>query len=61
MALPLPPYIWEIHLRIRNLGKAEAPTVAQWVKNPTSIHEDAGLVSGLSYWIKDLVLLQAVV
>ena len=31
--------------------------MAQWVKNPTSIHKDAGLIPGLIYWIKELVLL----
>ena len=29
------------------------PTVAQWVKHPTSIHEDAGLIPGLAWWAKD--------
>ena len=28
------------------------PIVAQWVKNPTSIHEDAGLSPGLTQWVK---------
>ena len=28
------------------------PTVAQWVKNPTSVHDDAGLKPGLIQWIK---------
>ena len=37
------------------------PIVVQWVKNPTSIHEDAGLVTGLTQWVKDPVFLQAVV
>ena len=45
--------------RVKEKKRKGVPIVAQQVKNPTSTHEDAGLIPGLTHWVKDLVLLQA--
>ena len=44
-------------LKIHILG---VPIVAQQVKNPTRIHEDTNLITGLAQWVKGPVLAQAV-
>ena len=40
---------------IKSSGKG-VPIVAQWVRNPTSIYEDSGLIPGPAPWVKDLAL-----
>ena len=34
------------------------PIVAQWLTNPTSVHEDTTSVPDLAQWFKDLALLR---
>ena len=38
---------------------SEVPAIVQWVKNLTTIHEDPGLIPGLSHWVMDPELPQA--
>ena len=46
-------------IRYRKTISVGVPVVTQWTKNPTSIHEDACLNSGLPQWVKDPPLLRA--
>ena len=41
--------------------KEKSSRVAQWLTNPTGIHEDLGLIPGLAQLVEDSVLPQAVV
>ena len=43
-------------VRIFKTTDLGVPVVAQWVKNPTSIRKDAGLIPGLAQWVKDPAL-----
>ena len=64
--LPVSPQGQMLGSAIKRVLKIEkmvhgVPIVAQQVKDPRSVCEDVGLIPGLVQWIKDPVLLQAVV
>ena len=48
-------YIFKRYLKKKTSGGV--PIVAQQVKNLTSLHEDEGLIPGLTQWVKDLAFL----
>ena len=59
MFVPTPtvyPVSTALYLVLKN-GHLGVPTVAQWVKNQTSVHEDVGSIPGLTQWVKDPVWL----
>ena len=47
---------WRVRKEIRSRKLWGVPVVAHWIKNLTNIHEVAGLIPGLTPWVKDLAL-----
>ena len=62
----LRPQTWQLkwlpnHVYFSLKNTLGVSVVAHWVKNPTSIHKEASSISGLTQWVKDLMLPWAVV
>ena len=51
----------ELLNKVKEKKKKGVPEVAWWLVNLTRNHEISGSVPGLAQWVKDLVLLWAVV
>ena len=45
------------HVTFNQISIMGVPFVAQWLTNPTSIHKDASLITGLAQWVKEPTLL----
>ena len=53
---PLPGELLHAKGATKKMVKMGVPVLAQWLTNPTSTHEYAGLSPGFTQWVKDPVL-----